>query len=337
MKKIIYTLLSLLSLACILSWGMYYLYSRTYQIPYQYPRLTIHNPIEGKYNLIKLGNSHSLYGLDFSHYNTNSLSLAESAQPFSYDLAKLKMYKNQIAEHAIVLISISPNSFIKDSEFIDGFQDQYYDDYTLSPFLIPQLNVQNYLVKRLFPFLSTMIFIRQRYAEPSKEVLQNVVKQNIQTGYYNVSSIRDQLEDSNHSDTLDSQGVEYMANKWNQFDEMQEIKILKNTREFKRLLAYCIQQNWLPVLITIPVSESLLNRLKPQFMDEYVYMNIKIPEAKNVLYLDFTKYTPITSNYDLFEDPDHLNKKGAAIFSYILLRKLIDSNILSQEVDRYIY
>jgi hypothetical protein len=75
----------------------------------------------------------------------------------------------------------------------------------------------------------------------------------------------------------------------------------------------------------------------PDFLEKYLYENIARTNLHGAPYMDFIGHTDITGNNFLFMDADHLNKTGAKIFSYVLLRSLIDRGYLPQSADGYDY
>src|SRR3989338_8924791 len=106
----IFTKASLILLAAmLLSIGVDALYRQANNLEYQWPQnFWIKPTIPDKYQLVKLGHSHSVDGITFAYFKMRSVSLATVSQSFEYDLARLKMYSNQIEEGAVIIINVSP-------------------------------------------------------------------------------------------------------------------------------------------------------------------------------------------------------------------------------------
>lgn len=153
MKILLIKLLVIFFSVIILSLGIDYIYRQTYHLKYETPNNVFILPeIPEKYELVRLGNSHSQDGITFERYSVKSLSLASIAQTFDYDLAYLKMHARQIKEGAVIIISASPISFSSKMASVgDSLQTNYYDG-RITPFLIPHIKIGDYLQSRIFPF-----------------------------------------------------------------------------------------------------------------------------------------------------------------------------------------
>lgn len=144
--------------------GIDVLYRHTYVLRYELPQnVWILPEITDKYEIVKLGNSHSDEGITFERYRLKTLSLASVSQSFEYDLASLKMHSRQIKDGAVIIINASPMSFSQGKPGReDSLQTKYYDG-RLSPFLIPNLKVEDYLQSQFLPFLRTGFLWRDRH------------------------------------------------------------------------------------------------------------------------------------------------------------------------------
>ena len=103
------------------------------------------------------------------------------------------------------------------------------------------------------------------------------------------------------------------------------------------LLSYIRKNNWQPVLVTIPVTAILENGLLDDYKQVYLDDNLDKVEKQGVVYLDYTARQDFTNNLLFFGDADHLNKDGAKVFSYLLLRDLIANGFLPENADGYDY
>ncbi|OGG00628.1 hypothetical protein A2Y99_05255 [Candidatus Gottesmanbacteria bacterium RBG_13_37_7] len=360
------TKISFVFLIClILSLGVDYLYRCTYQENYQLPKnILLHPEIDDKYEIVKVGNSHAEDGLTFERYKLKSLSLASVAQSFEYDLAMLKMYTRQIKKGGIIIINISPLSFSqKKPRKEDNVNMNFYDG-RLSPFLIPHLKAAEYLQIQIVPFVRTGFLWREKYAKEvaekamntyaaewdrKKKVVELVPETNITDKVpiagvhtfiptFKVQEIQAELDappDLTEKRFLES--TRLMVDKWYKSGDFGIEYFEDNTKDLKNLISYCLKNKWQPVLITLPISQVLLDGLGPKYLQNYIYDNVANLDLHNVKYFDFASDTRLTKNGYLFENSDHLNRKGAIIVSYLLLKNLDDANYVSKETDRYDY
>ena len=343
----------------IISFGIDAIYRNIYHLKYELPQnIFILPEIKDKYDIVKLGNSHADDGIDFSHYEGKSLGLASVGQPFEYDLAYLKMHTRQIKKGAVILIDASPLSFSQKIVGVgDALQTNYYDG-RISPFLIPNINVGDYIQSRILPFLRSGYLLRQKHMEEIQTRISNeerrpqdFVTQNNETDqketlsstiitkdYYNVQTIQEELDNPSSVPSnylVDS--MHFIVNKWYNTDGFGVQYFETNRKDLQKIIDYCFKMQWRPVLITVPVSQVLLNGLKSDYMQVYVYNNLLKTNLHGLDYFDFTKNIQLTNDSFLFANSDHLNGKGAAVFSYLLLRRLIDRGYLPEEADKYDY
>lgn len=362
MSKLIGKFLFLILLAFSFTLIFDLMYRRFNQLVYPLPEALLPHPtIEEKYQIVKVGNSHAQDGVSFKGYKLKNLDLTRGAQRFKYDLVMLRQYSNQIEEGAIIIIDASQISFShSDANVVDGVQHTYYK--SASPLLIPHLKVGDYLQSEIFPFLRSGYLWRQAYAKTVQERIaqeqkapsvkeepapvinlgetqplsDNELRLTPENKYYNVEIIEKELA-SPSADIPETyrDNLNFIFNKWYHTDEFNPRYFETNRRDLEELIAYCLSQKWRPVVITIPIAQVLEEALLDDYLQVYLYDNINKTDLQGAPYLDYTSRRDITANFTLFGNADHLNPKGAAIFSYVLLQDLIDLGYVSPEVDGY--
>lgn len=364
MKKLLTKLFLLLSLACLTAILFDQAYRRATDGETEWaPVLMAHPPIEEKYQIVKVGNSHPQDGLTFKGYNVRGLDLTRGAQRFRYDLVMLKQYSRQIEEGAVILIDASHISFShSDAKVVAGVQQGYY--HSASPFFIPNLEVGEYLQTEILPFVRAGYLWRAEYAkkvtdriakEQKAPELRTVGIQGLTTEeplptktnrltlspeeyYFNVEVINREL--ASPSATIPAtytDNINFIFNKWYHTDEFDPKYFEANQQDLEKLIAYCLKMNWQPVVITVPIAQVLEKGLLDDYAQVYLYDNLAQTDLQGVEYLDFTQRKDITRNFTFFGNADHLNPKGAAIFSYVVLQELIDKGYLPAEADGYDY
>jgi len=246
----------------------------------------------------------------------------------------------------------------------------------LSPFLIPNLKVEDYLQSQFFPFLRTGFLWRDHYKnqikeriaaeekwpDPTPKAAEHVDKEKplltdvsthpatkaetavtartlttVIDPKFQVSTIqREFVSSSIAPPPMLIESMNFIFNKWYRTSGFGAGYFESNRKELEEIINYCLKNKWRPVLITIPISNVLLDGLLDDYMQVNVYDNITKTNLHGVNYFDFT-HEQLTKNNSLFSDSDHLNQKGAAAFSYVLLRHLIDNGYLPNEADGYDY
>lgn len=374
MKEILIKLVLIFGLAFLLLLVIDRAYRIQYQLSYQFPQNLFANPpIEDKYRLVKVGNSHTQSGITFKKYDIKSLDLSSAAQRFETDLALLKQHQNQIADNAVIIINVSPISFSHTNyNSSKGFQAGYYG--RVSPFYIPHLNWGDYFESEFMPFARSAYFWRQKYATEVRDRLSfqekiefeknktqpspsptpisasahsitpsnqqgSEQKLNVEVSelQYNVEYIQQNLLRTATGENKFGENVHFIFNKWYHTDEFSPDFFNINIRDLEKLIAFCKKNNWRPVLITIPITKELEKGLLDDYKQVYLYDNLAKSDLQGTSYIDFSNDEHLSTKNFWFSNADHLNDEGAAAFSYVLLRALIDQDYLPNEIDRYDY
>lgn len=348
--------------ACVLSVGTDMLYRKSYSLPYKWPEnIFTKAEISEKYRLVKLGSSHAEDGITFENYRVKSLNLSSVAQSYEYDLAMLRMYERQIGKDAVILINVSPISFSqKKPGKSDAFRYQYYDG-RLSPFVIPHLQLGDYLQSQIVPFVRSAYLWREKYDTDMRALAMSSFDANWHKGDKAASAPATLVRSVPPSspapttptpkppkmtpeeelalvrfvpgDTL-VKSVDFMVTKWLKGDFGKEY-FDTNRRDLEKLISYCLAHEWKPVLISIPISSKLAVSLGPEYMETYVRENLKKTNTRGIEYLNFQTMDTFTQNAFLFGNSDHLSGSGARIFSHFLLETLIGKGYLPKEADGY--
>lgn len=378
MLKLFFKICLVIILAFIPSVGIDYLYRQAHGLTYQFPKNILPLPeTQNKYTLVKVGNSHAESGLHLDRYNVKSLDLSTVAQSFEFDFALLKMNAKQIEKNAVIIINVSPLSFSQDKPKKDADINMSYYEGRLSPFLIPRIKISEYLQIQIFPFVRAGYVWRQNYAKeketnaresfalllenqntiitptpeaillqtsvpiPQPTMTQEQLRFELHKSSQFLAKVSDiQEELAAPADLTDREmeaSVEFMTNKWHQPGFSTE-SFATNRKDLQDMIDYCLAQGWRPVLITLPMSQVLIDRMGGEtYLQEYIYGNLKQINTYDIPYFDFMTNKQITENKTLFSNSDHLNDKGASIVSYLLLQQLIQIHYLPKTADGYIY
>ena len=357
MLKLFISIITTVSLALIMSFGVDYFYRQVNNLPYNPPQNIFPLPeIAEKYKIVALGNSHAESGLIFDEYNTKTKSLASVSQSFEYDLALLKMNSRQIDKGAIIIITVSPISFSQMKPKKDELVNMNYYDGRLSPYLIPYLKVSEYLQIQIAPFVRSGYLWRQEHAKKVALAVdqsyaasrgEKLTPDPIDTSQFRptdppytsltVEEIKKEL-DAPASPMLDwmSRSADLTADKWYNSGGFSKSSFRKNREDLEDIISYSIDHHWRPILITFPINQVLLNTLEKDYLKHYIYDNLDQTDLHRTPYFNFANDPRLTKNAYIFTNSDHLNSKGAAVISYLLLQKLIENKYLTKSVDKYL-
>ncbi len=361
MKKLFLHLLLLSCIVLVASLIVDTIYRTYVDDDYPYPVLWYDKPIETPYDFVVLGNSHSQSGIVLDGIKRSGLQLSGVAQRFDFDLALLKQHKKQIKTGAVIIIPVTPISFShKKPDQEDGFQDMYYS--RMAPFLIPYIDVGNYIQAQITPFFRSGYLLRQWHAKNVSETVAAQEKwveptapisppgsasqeltesETLPTPQFQPLSVQrinlllntlDPARIGKHKDNIN-----FVYNKWLNTDEFGQVYFEHNRRSLEEVISFAIQKGWQPVLVTIPLSAELVEALPDSYMQEYLYNNLNQTDLQNTEYIDFSNELEISGNNEFYSNADHLNDTGAIIFSYKLLLELIARGYLPKAADGYDY
>jgi hypothetical protein len=163
--------------------------------------------------------------------------------------------------------------------------------------------------------------------------------------FYRVKVIEDVLVDIPESKDFFHQlgvdEVEKMASSWLGIDDgdYSMVHFEKNIKELQELVTYVESKGWQPILVTPPILNVFKEALGEEYFELYVWNNLEKAgfSWEEIPYFEFERDNFLGENFDLYYDSHHMNKRGAAVFSYMLLQRLIENGILGKEVDGYVY
>lgn len=264
--------------------------------------------------LINLGSSHGLYGIKYPP-EINAFNFSVSSQPFYYDLKILKKNISKIQENGVVLIPISIFSFYQGNK-IEELNDNYYTfldanevylgdsrkSFTIKYFSLFYNSKEIIPVaKYLLTSLKNKTFKPQPLKWPRNLSLNEKINEAEKTTKRHLG-----IDDLNCSQPPDI-SFGYLSN----------------------ILEFCLKNNLKPVLITTPQSYLYNERITKINYEKRIYSHIKkLNEIFKFDYLDYSHDNRFINNLNLFSDDDHLNEKGAEIFTEILLNDLKLKSIL---------
>jgi len=276
----------------------------------------------------------------------------------------LKMHSKQIEPGAIIIINISPISFSQENEGKNNLQYNYYSG-DLSPFVIPDLKITDYLQSQIIPFIRSGYLMREKHAQEVYKSLKDINQEawdrlavapdqdqesnlDIESSsksskprskdFYNAHDILFELDSPSPVSTKKLiKSTNFIYKKWYDPEQFSEKYFVDNRKDLQDLISYCQKKDWRPVLITIPISTILINGLLENYIPVYLDGNMSQINLQNIDYFNYIENKQLINNNSLYGDSDHLNHEGSKIFSYVLLQDLIKHSYLTKDKDQYSY
>lgn len=249
-----------------------------------------------------MGSSHGAY--DFSYEDIMEkgyicFNFANPSQTFNYDYAILKEY-GQYMDYgrSVLFIPVSYFSFnnevVNDSE-AEALSVRYYR--ILSPKNVPDYDPYVDLVTHRVPILSAGEDIIKLFPKLDTALTAHAIGDGVDEATFNRWA---QERYSRH------------------FDNKDEYFMPERIDELYDMIAYCRENEIIPVLITTPFSKPYLDLVSQDFLQEFQDTVDKIASDTDVNYYDYSHDERFYANLVHFSDADHLTEEGALYFTDIL-------------------
>jgi hypothetical protein len=298
-KIIIKTILLALPIFLVIAFFEYNLYKMPTSYNFKKTLIEKNAPTT---EILILGSSYSLLGINPDFLNSNALNMADNGQSLYYDWKILEKYIGDMDRLKVVIIPVSYLSFEYGVDnnpeyWRDFFYERYYN--------IPPENTSHLLDIKRFSFLA-LYGQRKALIYATKNFKTNLAETFTDKGYDFVEAIQDnQLTEENGK----SEAQHYTS-------LMNPNNAPENIIYLEKIIEKIKDKGALPILITIPTFHTIYDNADQQ---KYISMqnNIRIVSEKyNILYLNYSKDKRFSS--DDFYDSSHLNQKGAEKFTKIL-------------------
>lgn len=301
------------------------------------------NPVNSKFTYVpenievcNLGSSHGMYGYCYEKYKDSytCFNFALDSQSLSYDYRLLKAYRENLSEDAIVIITLSYASMYgsiaeADSEDFESKNQRYYH-------FLPV-----HLIKK-YDLTTDMLLGRYRSmkGEPT-EVLNSLLTdpiyntsnstysndywmkaEDVETEYWYITADAAQTDSNAEAAYLRHFVTNKQDENGNMIYNMEEVDALYN------IIELCHETGKTPVLITTPYLTEYTDCIQqgsPDFYEEFYSFVDKLVEEENIQYYDYSHDERFQTDYDLFINADHLNKKGAKKFTACVWDEVISS------------
>ena len=277
--------------------------------------------IPSEIKICNFGSSHGQCAFNYENIRgLTCFNFSLSNQYLSYDLRLLKYYYNNLARGGIAFIVISYQSlFGKPETEGDSFlsKNKSYYKFLDAKYIKLYEPLTAFYVK-YFPSLTA-----------SEGLLKTILRQHKARGFYENWLKTAEKIDLN-KDALSKYNAQIIKHKLDlngrRIYNQEEIDALY---EMIKLLK---AKNITPVLITTPFLNEYVETVRknsPEFFDEFYNLINKICADTGVKYYDYSRDERFQDEHErlkLFRDSDHLNKAGAAKFTEIIFKEIINKN-----------
>ncbi|RUL49031.1 hypothetical protein [Lysinibacillus antri] len=247
-------------------------------------------------DIINLGASHSMYAYYFKPTGLSHLDLALPAQTIQYDFKLLKEYGKHLKPGGIVIVSISQITF---ANFETKHLGNYYnvlDRTEIEPFSLIDYYSYLYLPgTNSGSFNSALSGKLKNFKWNSHQPWANNGK--------NYSERKYEKVEAQYREAVESNNIE------------------RNVQQLREIVDYCSEKGYRVILTMEPVHESYQEYFNEEVMNRLVFQYLKALKL-DVPFLNYMGDQRFVNNKDYFIDPDHLNREGRKMFSWIVYKDL---------------
>jgi hypothetical protein len=237
-----------------------------------------------------------MHGYSFKHTGLSHLDLALPAQTIQYDFKLLKEYGKHLKPGGVVIVSISQVTFINSETKHIGNYYSILDRTDIEP-----LNIFDYYSYLYLPGTNSGRLISAISGE-LKNFKWNSHQPWANNGR-NYSERKYERIESNYKEAVKNNNIE------------------RNVKQLREIVDYCNKKGYRVILTMEPVHQSYQEYFNEDVMNRLVYQYLQDLKL-DVPFLNYMNDERIVDKKDYFIDPDHLNRKGRKMFSWIVYNDL---------------
>lgn len=265
-------------------------------------------------DLVNTGTSHGKYGFRYDTLqDVKGFNLAMEGQPFLYDFAMLREFAGHFHPGTVVLLAISGNSFHRHPGTMPQIRPRYYR--ILSHRNNPEFHWGDALRHSLLPVLGAgrnFTAIWRDRSVGNNPFLQSSLEKC-------TASELEQLARIRHKD-----GQVVVVN------QASRKNLDENEKLLARMILNCRESGWVPVLVVMPFVRALVEQDNDAFRNEFGQRVATVRAATgNPPLLDYSQDSRFLDSPELFADVDHMNAKGATLFTEQVVADLRDLGLLN--------
>ena len=264
--------------------------------------------------LANTGSSHGKYGFRYDRLSgAAGFNFAMEGQPFVYDLALLRHFADRLNSNAVVLISVSIESFHRIPESTPEIRPRYYR--ILPRHLVPDYCMADEVRYSLLPVLGAGRNVFRIFDDrPAAD-----------DGAFRRSSLA----------ACTGEDLERLAQE--RYKDVQVVVVRpadgealrRNERLLEEMIRFCQASQWTPVLVSTPFARAFGRQYSEE---DWIEFQARIEAVRAVTggpaYFDHSRDGRFADAPELFSDVDHLNESGAEQFTAVVVGELQKGGVL---------
>lgn len=272
------------------------------------------------------GTSHGLAAFRYEESDKSSFNFALSGEDIYHDFQTLKQFSDHLSKGCIVTIPVSYFSFCLSTE--EPSQKRYYT--YLDKQYIRDFSYETLINSKYIPVLRSIEFLFKDFIGDEEINSENFmdaptvsanISSSVTASFTNVSLVESKTGSEENKAKIQqlNQHAVTRAESWRSGRMVLGQKYMEeNTDLLIEMIEYCRDNNFIPVLITIPVYHSLTDAFTQEELETYYFSNIKeTVQETNVLYIDYSRDSRFVNNPSYYNNSDHMSADGGKAFLQI--------------------
>ncbi len=261
--------------------------------------------------IVNLGSNQPKFAFDYTNSDILGMNWAVGPQTLEYDFKILKQYHTSLKKDAKVVIAISPFQFFLYKYKSDMANHKYYKFLDLS-------SVDGFSKVKKFLYIDYPSLTAKKQV---LRIIKDVKEDNRLELDINLMNKNEIKEDAlMWIDTWKKQfNTNDLANITLTNEHKSDIK--ENILILKEMISFCLEQNYKPIIIILPVTKELSNLFPDEFIKKYILDYIEESNIKSVTFLNYWKDERFESK-DNYINSFFMNKVGRNIFTMQVLKDL---------------
>lgn len=268
--------------------------------------------------MINVGSVFGRFAFSYDSVKKKCFNFAQCPQSLAYDFRILKQYQENLEEGCIVFITlpIFIFAFVDYSRFKYGRYNNKYYTFMKKENMIYYNPVKKWLFKHL-----PIVFARKGIFS----IVKDQKRENILERELGNLSKQQVLAEANHQ--LNAWQKQFRIKSYDDIDVITSPKVQdimnQTTNLLENMINFCMDRGWKPILVTPPIGNALGCKIPDEFVDAYLYENIKKANKRGIPYINFLKHSDFYNYPDLYLNGiTLLAKSGREHFMNLLLSKI---------------
>ena len=256
-------------------------------------------------HMVATGSSYAKFDIDFTQ-DEGKFNFGVFPQSLHYDYKILQQYQEHMEKNCIVIVTLAPLNFGM-VDYPDDVSNYKYYKFMNSKYIL-HFQWRTYVSHILLPLLATPRLVRYIWRDVKYVNLMEL-------GAIDEDRIKQEADEREKGwcrqfNLLNLKEVDVSS-------EM-EMNLNKTGEILEDMVDFCNQNGFRPILMIPPVSGELTGRFSKEFLDAYLYRNIKKVRSKVKGVLDYWNEEDFM-DYHLYFNSDFMNKNGRKLFTKRLM------------------